>query len=101
MPVKSLPADKPKIIFHIAMMCIQNFGFFLMYLASWIATPEAEVCAETRFAVGFMSLTCFLVAFLFIGMGFGGYTDDGFICIKCGRSQPNVSTSPPSSCACR
>ena len=31
MPVVSLPADKPKIVFHAAMMAIQNFGFFTMY----------------------------------------------------------------------
>jgi len=72
-------ADKPKIVFHAAMMSLQNFGFFIMYFALWIVTPEAEVCAETRFAEGFMSLTCFLVAFLCVGMGFGGYTDDGLL----------------------
>eukprot|EP00322_Chrysochromulina_rotalis_P020053 CAMPEP_0115863380 /NCGR_PEP_ID=MMETSP0287-20121206/18660_1 /TAXON_ID=412157 /ORGANISM="Chrysochromulina rotalis, Strain UIO044" /LENGTH=202 /DNA_ID=CAMNT_0003317827 /DNA_START=35 /DNA_END=643 /DNA_ORIENTATION=+ len=79
MTVLSLTADKPKIVFHVAMMSIQNFGFFLMYFALWMSTPEADVCAETRFAEGFMSLTCFLVAFLCIGMGFGGYTDDPVI----------------------
>ena len=79
MGVVSLPEDKPKIVFHITMMSLQNFGFFIMYFALWIGTPEAEACAETRFAEGFMALTCFLVAFLCIGMGFGGYTDDPFI----------------------
>ena len=34
MPVVSLPADKPKIVFHAAMMAIQNFGFFTMYWVS-------------------------------------------------------------------
>ena len=78
MGVKSLPADKPKIVFHATMMAIQNFGFFIMYFATWMATPEAEVCAESRFAEGFMALTCFLVSFLCVGMGFGGYIDDDF-----------------------
>ena len=77
MAVKSLPADKPKIVFHAAMMCLQNFGFFIMYFAIWLATPADAICDETRFAEGFMALTCFLVAFLCIGMGFGGYIDDG------------------------
>ena len=62
MPV--LAADKPYIVFHAAMMSIQNFGFFIMYLAIWLATPEAGVCSESRFAEGFMALTCFLVAFV-------------------------------------
>jgi len=79
MPVKPLAADKTKIVFHAAMMSLQNFGFFIMYFAVWLATPAAEVCAETRFAEGFMALTCFLVAFLCVGMAFGGYTEDGFI----------------------
>jgi len=35
-----------------------------------------EVCTETVFAEGFMALTCFLVSWLCIGMGFGGYTED-------------------------
>ena len=30
MPVSSLAEDKPKIVFHAAMMAIQNFGFFNM-----------------------------------------------------------------------
>lgn len=72
-----LAADKPKIVFHIAMMSLQNFGFFIMFFAIWLATPDAETCAETRFAEGFMALVCFLVAFLCVGMGFGGYIDDG------------------------
>jgi len=78
MPVKSLPADKPKIVFHAAMMSIQNFGFFMMYLAAWALQPPSDVCSETRFASGFMSMSCFLVAFLCVGMGFGGYIDDNF-----------------------
>ena len=68
----------PQIVFHAAMMSLQNFGFFIMYFAIWLNTPAAEVCAESRFAEGFMALTCFLVAFLCVGMGFGGYIDDAF-----------------------
>jgi len=79
MKVLSAPADKPKIVFHVAMMSLQNFGFFIMYYSLWIATPDAEICADTRFAEGFMALTCFLVAFLCVGMGFGGYTDDAAV----------------------
>ena len=82
MPV--LDADKPKIVFHAAMMCLQNFGFFIMYFALWLATPAAEACAETRFAEGFMALMCFLVAFLCVGMGFGGYIDDDTTCTLAG-----------------
>ena len=76
MGVRPLAEDKPKIAFYGAMMAIQNFGFFIMYFAIWLATPEADACDETRFAEGFMALTCFLVAFLCVGMGFGGYIDD-------------------------
>lgn len=79
MAVASLPEDKPKIAFHACMMAIQNFGFFTMYFDIWGATPAAATCAETRFAVGFMAMTCFYVAFMCVGMGFGGYTDDGFV----------------------
>lgn len=74
--IYSLPQDKPKIVFHAAMMAIQNFGFMVLYNSTWAATPHAEVCDSTRYAVGLMSMTCFLVAFLCVGMGFGGYTDD-------------------------
>jgi len=82
--VKSEAADKPKILFHAAMMAIQNFGFFVMYWDLWGFTPGApavgpDVCEDTRFATGFMALTCFCVAFLCVGMGFGGYTDDVFV----------------------
>ena len=76
MAVKSAKDDKPKILFHIAMMSIQNFGFFMMYFAAWMGLPAAAECGDTSFAVAFMSLTCFLVSWLCIGMGFGGYTDD-------------------------
>jgi len=76
MAVISLPEDKPKIVFHAAMMAIQNFGFFMMYWDIWGNTPSASTCDGTRFAVAFMALTCFCVAFLCVGMGFGGYTDD-------------------------
>lgn len=78
MAVVSLPEDKPKIVFHAAMMAIQNFGFFTMYYDIWGATPSHSDCDDTRFAVAFMALTCFCVAFLCVGMGFGGYIDDTF-----------------------
>lgn len=58
------------------MMSIQNFGFFIMYFALWLNTPAEDVCEKTRFAEGYMALTCFLVSWLCIGMGFGGYTED-------------------------
>lgn len=74
--VFSLPEDKPKIAFHAAMMAIENFGFFMMYWDSWGSTPAAEECDDTRYAVGMMALTCFGVAFLCVGMGLGGFTDD-------------------------
>jgi len=76
MPVKSKPEDKAKIVFHAAMMSIQNFGFFIMYFSIWGATPPNPECTDTRYAVSLMSLTCFFVAFLCVGMGFGGYIDD-------------------------
>jgi hypothetical protein len=68
-----------QIVFHIAMMSIQNFGFFIMYLALWLSTPSKPVCDDTRFAEGYMALTCFLVSWLCIGMGFGGYTSDSVL----------------------
>jgi len=57
-------------------MAIQNFGFFIMYYDTWGATPDAETCDDTRFWIAFMAMTCFCVAFLCVGMGFGGYIDD-------------------------
>ena len=56
----------------------QNFGFMLLYNSIWGATPFDATCDSTRFAVGFMTLSCFGVAFLCIGMGMGGYTEDSF-----------------------
>eukprot|EP00937_MAST-01D_sp_MAST-1D-sp2_P000677 g677.t1 len=77
MPVKSLPEDKAKIAFHAAMMAIQNFGFFIMYAFLWNhAAAGGATCASTAYATGMMTLTCFGVAFLCVGMGMGGYTDD-------------------------
>ena len=61
------------------MMSVQNFGFFIMYFALWLNTPPAASCDETRFAEGYMALTCFLVSWLCIGMGFGGYTEDSVL----------------------
>ena len=74
--VVSLPQDKPKIAFHAAMMAIQNFGFFKMYFDVWGSTLPSAVCDSTRYAVGMMAMTCFCVAFLCVGMGMGGLTDD-------------------------
>lgn len=79
MRVQSLPGDKPKILFHAAMMVIQNFGFFTMYYDIWGDTSPEDICDGTRFVVAFMAMTCFMVAFLCVGMGFGGYTDDKIV----------------------
>jgi len=78
MPVAALAVDKPKIVAHAAMMAVQNFGFMLLYNSIWGATPFDATCDSTRFAVGFMVLSCFGVSFLCIGMGMGGYTEDSF-----------------------
>ena len=72
MSVLSLPEDKPKIVFHAAMMAIQNTGFFHMYWSVLGDTPHDATCDGTRFAVSFMAVTCFMVSFLCVGMGFGG-----------------------------
>mmetsp|Transcript_15215 Transcript_15215/g.28944 ORF Transcript_15215/g.28944 Transcript_15215/m.28944 type:complete len:168 (-) Transcript_15215:267-770(-) len=79
MPVKSLPADKPAIIFHGAMMAIQNFGFMIFYYDIWGSTPYDSDCQSTRDAVAMMAMTCFCVAFLCVGMAYGGYTDDSLV----------------------
>jgi hypothetical protein len=83
MPVRSSAEDKPKIVFHAVMMAIQNFGFFTMYYDAWGATPgpvgDTDPCEGTRSAISFMAMTCFAVAFLCVGMGFGGYTDDATV----------------------
>ena len=76
MTVTSLPKDKPKIAAHAAMMFVQNFGFMLLYFSIWGETPFDETCNSTRFAVGYMTLSCFCVAFLCIGFSMGGYVDD-------------------------
>jgi len=68
-----LPEDKPKIAFTAAMMWVQNFGFFLMYLMMWIFMPKDDKCNSLRFWVGFFSLDCFLESFW---MGMAGFTDD-------------------------
>merc|ERR1719453_1286332 len=47
-----------------------------MYYDIWGATPSNDVCDSTRYATGMMALTCFCVAFLCVGMGLGGATDD-------------------------
>ena len=74
--VNAKPSDKPKIAFHATMMAIQNFGFMIFYFEIWGATPYATVCGPTRYATGMMALTCFCVAFLCVGMGYGGYISD-------------------------
>merc|ERR1711988_1737013 len=51
----------------------------MMYWDIWGNTPSASTCDGTRFAVAFMALTCFCVAFLCVGMGFGGFTDDKLV----------------------
>ena len=76
MPVAPLATDKPAIVFHAAMMTVENFGFMTFYYDIWGATPHDAVCEDTRFAVGFMAMTCFCVAFLCIGMAYGGYMAD-------------------------
>lgn len=58
MTVTSLPKDKPKIAAHAAMMFVQNFGFMLLYFSIWGETPFDETCNSTRFAVGYMTLSC-------------------------------------------
>ena len=74
--VFSHPNDKAKIFGHAAMMAIQNFGFFNMYSSIWASTPRNDTCDSTRYATGMMACTCFCVAFLCVGMGMGGITDD-------------------------
>jgi len=71
-----LPEDKPKIAFNAAMMWVQNFGFFLMYLMMWIFMPKEDKCNSLRFWVGFFSLDCFLESFVCLWMGMAGFTDD-------------------------
>jgi len=74
--IKSAPADKPKIVFHSAMMAIQNFAMFVGYFLVWGALPRTAACADTNFGCELMSMTCVTVAFTCVGMAFGGYTDD-------------------------
>ena len=87
MPALSLPEDKPKIVFHSVMMAAQNLGFMIFYWDIWGATPGPLInpinntiiedpCLDTRYAVGMMAITCFLVTFLEIGFAMGGYIDD-------------------------
>jgi len=75
----SAPEDKSKIVFHAAMMAIQNFGFFIMYWDIYKMTPATtadDICDGTRWITGFMAFTCFAVSWLCVGMGYGGYTSD-------------------------
>ena len=76
--------DKPKIVFHGAMMAIQNFGFFIMYYDIWGDTPGhatlpvAGVCDRTRLWTGWMAMTCWGVSHLCVGMAFAGFTESNF-----------------------
>ena len=88
MPALSLPEDKPKIVFHSVMMAAQNLGFMIFYWDIWGRDPGTldqpyinntiieDPCLDTRYAVGMMAITCFLVTFLEIGFAMGGYIDD-------------------------
>eukprot|EP00419_Tripos_fusus_P052627 CAMPEP_0172799274 /NCGR_PEP_ID=MMETSP1075-20121228/1782_1 /TAXON_ID=2916 /ORGANISM="Ceratium fusus, Strain PA161109" /LENGTH=168 /DNA_ID=CAMNT_0013636943 /DNA_START=65 /DNA_END=571 /DNA_ORIENTATION=+ len=81
MTVRSLPEDKPKILFYAAMMWVQNFGFFMMYFLLYQSIPELRdmgkggECDTLRFWVGFFALDCFVESFCCIWMAMGGYTD--------------------------
>jgi len=74
-----LSEDKPKIAFNAAMMWVQNFGFFLMYLMMWIFMPDKDYCDDLRFWVGFFSLDCFVESFVCLWMGMAGFTDDSML----------------------
>jgi hypothetical protein len=78
MPVLSLPADKPKIVFYGAMMAIQNFGFFLMYYPFFTSIPAIADCETLRFWVGFFAIDCFVESFCVLWMAMGGYVEDNF-----------------------
>ena len=98
MTVKSLPEDKSKIVFHAAMMCVSNFGFFKMYYDIWGSTPGpqtggTDTCKDTRDAVAFFALTCFCEAIFCVGMGYGGalyFTLADYIC-KIYHHHPEVA----------
>jgi len=75
MPAKSLPADKPKILFYGAMMAIQNFGFFLMYFNLYLGTPVIADCSNMRYWLGFFGIDCFVESFCVLWMAMGGYVD--------------------------
>ena len=94
MPVRSIPEDKPKIMFYAAMMFIQNFGFFLMYFQMYKVIPDLESgdCETLRYWVGFFALDCFVESVVCVWMGMGGYTDDG--CLFPSDVDPTPSRSP-------
>ena len=72
MPVESLAADKPKILFFAAMMAIQNYGFFEMYFSLFPFIPASVDggldCETLRFWVGFFSIDCFVESFCVLWM---------------------------------
>jgi hypothetical protein len=106
MPVKCLPADKPKILFYGAMMAIrtppiqpcaspratasparfptrlsgvprpENYGFYSMYYPLYLAVPPAAECGTLRFWLGFFALDCFVESFCVLWMAMGGYVED-------------------------
>merc|ERR1712070_69260 len=76
MPTRSLPEDKPKIVFMAAMMAIQNYGFYQMYYQIYGGIPKIDECDDIRFWVGFFSLDCFVESFVCVWMAMAGYLDD-------------------------
>ena len=74
--VKSIGDDKTKILFHMTIMAMQNFGFFVMYFIIWGFIPAAATCDNTRFQVGWFAMVCFGETFGVVYMAFGGYIDD-------------------------
>ena len=78
MPVKCLPADKPKILFYGAMMAIQNYGFYAMYYPLFLAVPPVAECSSMRYWLGFFAIDCFVEAFCVLWMAMGGYVEDTF-----------------------
>ena len=87
--VKSLPQDKAKIVFHSAMMAVQNFGFMILYHDIWGSTPgpiptiaangtimsTTDVCSSTRYtpqsyACLFAFTTCLTVVFVLFSFHF-------------------------------
>ena len=86
MPALSLPEKKPKIVFHSAMMAMQNLGFMFFYWDTWGSMPGPimnpvsgtiveDPCLDTRYAVGMMALvalTCFCATLPEMWFAMGG-----------------------------